>query len=162
MVVSRVAAALGTLAAAVWLGGLLALGAFVAPAVFSRVPLPWSADAMTVVFRRFDLVAMACAAVLLACEAARVAVRVRFTRADQARTLLLLLAAAAAVYEGSKVSPRIAELHAAGAVRGVGPAGAALSALHDTAELLGKAQLGLLVIAVVLFAIRPDSAHHPS
>ena len=49
----------------VWLGGLVALGAIAAPVVFAIVPMPASADAMTVVFRRFDLVAMACAAVAI-------------------------------------------------------------------------------------------------
>ena len=50
---------LAILAVAVWLGGLAALGAVAAPVVFSRVPWPSSADAMTIVFRRFDAVAMA-------------------------------------------------------------------------------------------------------
>jgi hypothetical protein len=149
-ILRRVASVLGALAAAAWLGGLLSLGALVAPIVFSRVPMPFSADAMTVVFRRFDLVAMVCAAILLACEATRFAARVRFARADQVRTVALVLAAAAAVYEGTSVSPRIAELHAAGAVRGEGPAGLALSGLHGVAEALGKAQVLLLVVAIVL------------
>ena len=52
--VVRIATAISTLAAAVWLGGILVLGAIVAPIVFHEVPAPTSADAMTHVFLRFD------------------------------------------------------------------------------------------------------------
>ena len=52
---SRAPQLVALLAIAVWLGGLLALGAVVAPVVFSMVSMPASADAMTTVFRRFDL-----------------------------------------------------------------------------------------------------------
>ena len=68
---SRILTIVALLAVAVWLGGLTALGAVAAPVVFSTVPWPSSADAMTIVFRRFDAVAMACAAIVLATEAAR-------------------------------------------------------------------------------------------
>jgi hypothetical protein len=149
----RLVAVFGTLAVAAWLGGLISLGALVAPVVFSQVPTPWSADAMTVVFRRFDLLAMGCAAILLACEAVRAVGRAPFARAHLARAIASVLAAAAAVYQGTSVSPGIAELHAAGAVRGVGAAGAELSRLHDLAEALGKAQVVLLVMVIVLEAV---------
>ena len=67
----RTLAIVALLAVAVWLGGLVALGAVAAPVVFSTVPWPSSADAMSIVFRRFDAVAMACAAIVLATEAVR-------------------------------------------------------------------------------------------
>src|ERR1700733_12674178 len=114
----RLLPTIALLAVAVWLGGAIALGAVAAPVVFSVVPWPSSADAMTIVFRRFDAVAMTCAAVVLATEAARAAGGSR-QRRDHARAFVSLLAAAAAVFEGAHVSPRIAALHAAGAVRGV-------------------------------------------
>jgi hypothetical protein len=161
MALRRVVGTIGALAVALWLGGLVTLGVLVAPTIFSRVSMPWSADAMTVVFRRFDLVAMGCAAILLVTEAARAIARVRFSRADHARAGVSVLAAAAAVYEGTSISPRIAELHAAGVVRGMGPAGIELSRLHDLAESLGKAEVGLLVVVVVLQVLtmaRADAA----
>jgi hypothetical protein len=153
MLLRRIVGSVAALAVAVWLGGLVALGAIAAPIVFTRVSMPWSADAMTAVFRRFDLVAMSCAAVLLATEAARAIARVPFARVDHARAALSAIAAGAAVYEGSSVAPRIADLHAAGVVRGAGPAGIELSRLHDLAETLGKAQVALLVGVVVLHVI---------
>jgi hypothetical protein len=161
LVLGRTTAVVGLLAVAVWLGGLLALGAIAAPVVFSIVPMPASADAMTVVFRRFDTVAMACAAVVLAGEATRVLGRLRFSHVDHARAAASVLAAAVAVFEGTLVSPRIAALHAAGAVRGFEAAGMELARLHDVAELCGKVQVVLLATVIVTQALAL-SAPHPS
>jgi hypothetical protein len=145
----RATAVVHLLAVAAWLGGLLALGAIAAPAVFSIVPMPASADAMTVVFRRFDHVAMACAAVVLASEATNVLARVSLSRVDHLRAGAGALAAALAVFEGARVSPRIAELHAGGAIRGLGDAGLELARLHDVAEACGKTEVVLLVVVLV-------------
>jgi hypothetical protein len=149
LVLRRATAIVGLLAVAVWLGGLLALGAIAAPVVFSTIAMPASADAMTVVFRRFDTVAMACAAVLLAGEATRSLARIPFARVDHLRAGASALAAALAVFEGVRISPRIAALHAGGAVRGLGDAGLELARLHDLAELCGKTEVALLAAIVV-------------
>jgi len=141
------------LAVAIWLGGLVALGAITAPIVFTVVSMPQSADAMTLVFRRFDVVAMSCAAIALAAEATRTLARVPFARLDHARAAVTTLAAIAATYEGTNVSPRIAALHMSGAVRGLGPAGIELSRLHDIAEACGKAEVLLLLAVVALQVI---------
>ncbi|HEY5240541.1 MAG TPA: DUF4149 domain-containing protein, partial [Polyangiaceae bacterium] len=96
MMLRRVTGIVAMLALAVWLGGLVALGALVAPVIFSRVSMPWSADAMTVVFQRFDSVAMACAAVVLLTEAMRAVGRLPFARVDHVRAGASVLAAAMA------------------------------------------------------------------
>jgi len=158
MILRRVTGVVAMLALALWLGGLVALGALVAPVVFSRVSMPWSADAMTVIFRRFDMVAMVSAALVLLTEAVRAIAGVpRFARVDRLRAAVSTLAAAAAVYEGASVSPRIAMLHAEGAIRGMGSAGMELSKLHDLAELLGKTEVVLLVVVVVLHVVTSSS-----
>ena len=149
----RTLAVLALIAVAVWLGGLTALGAVAAPVVFSMVPWPSSADAMSIVFRRFDSVAMACAAIVLASEAARALAGFRFSRVDHARGLVSLLAAAAAVLEGVDISPRIAALHASGAIRGVDGPGLELARLHDRAEWCGKTELLLLSVVIVLHVV---------
>jgi hypothetical protein len=150
-----IASVIGALAVAVWLGGLIALGAIAAPLVFANVSFPQSADAMTLVFRRFDMVAMTCAAIAMASEAAKVAGRVAFGRADHLRAGLTVVAAVLAVGEGTLVSPRIAALHGAGVMRGMGVAGETLSHLHDIAETLGKTELVLLAIVLGLLVARP-------
>lgn len=148
-----VASVVGALAVAVWLGGLLALGAVAAPLVFANVSFPQSADAMTLVFRRFDMVAMTCAALAMASEAAKVAARAPFRRADHLRAGLTVVAAACAAVEGTLVSPRIAALHGAGVMRGMGAAGETLSRLHDVAEALGKTQVVLLAVVLALLVV---------
>jgi hypothetical protein len=146
----RASVVVALLAIALWLGGLLALGAIAAPVVFSVVPMPASADAMTIVFRRFDFVMMGCALVILAAEAAAFFTGPGPTRADQWRLAACGAAAALGTVEAFAVAPRIAALHSAGFVRGLGPEGMELSHLHDVAEWCGKAELVLLVVAVIL------------
>jgi len=146
---TRASTTIAILAAAVWLGGMLALGAVVAPVVFHTVPAPTSADAMTVIFRRFDKIAMGCAVVVLAVEGWR-ARSGRATRLDWARIACGAGAAGLAVWQGMVLSPRIEALHVAGAVRGSGALGAELESLHKVAETEAKAQLALVVALVVL------------
>jgi putative copper export protein len=158
MIARRSLASLALVAIAIWLGGLTALGAVAAPVIFSMVPWPSNADAMSIVFRRFDTVAMTCAAIVLATEAVRAIAGLGFTRVDHARAFTSLLAAAAAVFEGVKISPRIAALHAAGAIRGVDSAGIELARLHDLAEWCGKTELTLLAAVVILHVVALSTA----
>lgn len=152
------------LSIAVWAGGLLALGALVAPIVFRVVPAPTSADAMTLVFGRFDGVAITCAVIALVAEAAFASRGGRSTRADLARGACLLGATALAIAIGSWLSPGIAGLHRGGAVRHVGEAGQELERLHKLAELLAKGEIVLLLAAFglsVAKASRPLVAPEP-
>lgn len=160
LLVERIGSALALLAVAVWLGGLLALGALAAPVVFSVVPLPGSADAMTIVFRRFDTVAMACAALVLGTEAAQAAATNAARRIDRARSLAAFLAAILAVFEGIWVSPRIAQLHALGVrpgSNGSGPMGASLLHWHEIAVACGQGQVVLLAAVVAMHVVALSS-----
>jgi hypothetical protein len=154
----RITSSLAIAAIAVWLGGLLALGAIAAPAVFSIVPAPWSADAMTVVFVRFDRVAMSSAGVVLVVEAVRARMPEVVGRLDIARVTTAVLASALAILEGVWLSPKIVHLHRAGAIRGLGELGLELESTHHLAELCGKVQAALLLglLAMHVFtAARP-------
>lgn len=138
------------LAIAVWAGGLLALGAVVAPIVFRVVPAPTSADAMTLVFGRFDTVAIVCAVIALVAEAAFVMRGGAVSRADVARGLALVAATGLAIVIGVWLSPGIAELHRQGAIRNVDEAGRALQRLHRLAETVAKTEMIALLMAFVL------------
>jgi hypothetical protein len=163
-------------ALAVWAGGLVVLGAIVAPVVFGLVPAPTSADAMLVVFRRFDLVAMTCAVFVLLSEAllawlgdARPRGAPRPHRrpgasdlaaptlaksagrwGDIVRVSVAVIAAGLAIFEGLYLSPAIQALHRGGALRGFEVDGLALERLHRQAESTSKAELGLLFVLLVL------------
>jgi hypothetical protein len=148
----RIAATAGVLAAGVWAGGMMALGACAAPLVFHMTPAPFSGDAMGAVFARFDQVALGAAVVLLGAEVTRTwaaGARARSAAARVRRIIAVILAAGAA-YGGLSLSPRINALHHGGARRGEGESGAELDRVHKKAETVGKAETGLCVILVAL------------
>jgi uncharacterized membrane protein len=147
---SRALTAIALAAVAVWVGGMLALGAIAAPVVFGMVPAPMSADAMTVVFRRFDRVAIACVVLLLLCEVGLAMARKPLLRLDMARAAFAVLGGALVLAQAMVVSPRIEALHRAGAIRGLGIDGAELESVHKLAELGGKTQA---LVALVLIAL---------
>ncbi len=161
----KVLVTVALVALGLWMGGMVALGAIAAPVVFGTVPAPWSADSMTVVFRRFDKLAVACVLVVLAVEAGLAALRDRkLDRLDLARGALATLAAGAALYVAALVSPRIEALHRGGAIRGLGAAGEELNAIHQVAERAGKAELVLAIALIALHVIaltRPRERQKP-
>jgi hypothetical protein len=136
----------------VWFGGLLVLGAVVAPTVFHNVPAPFSADAMTLVFRRFDRIALACSAVAAVLEGFRLVME-KPDRIARLRVGALASAAAAAGVEALVFSPAIESLHQEGAIRGVGPLGERLALLHGWAERAAKTELLLLLAYIALVAL---------
>ena len=153
-VVRLAAGSLALLAAGIWLGGILVLGAVVAPTVFGIVPAPTSADAMTIVFTSFDKIAMTAAAIIAVCEV--VGTRARGakspTRIDVVRLAVIGVAGGLAVVQGLWLSPTIVALHRAGAVRGSGELGMKLDRFHSWSETCGKTESLLLVALVVLLA----------
>lgn len=149
--------AVSWLAASVWLGGIVVLGAIVAPIVFRVVHAPDSADAMTKVFLTFDKVAMAAATLIALTEAARSRL-FAFARLDYARAASAFAACALAFVQGLSLSPRIADLHARGAIRGVGDLGLALEETHRWSERCGKTESLLLVAFLVLAAATSSRA----
>jgi len=140
------------LACGVWLGGLLILGAVVAPTVFREVLAPSSADAMTIVFTRFDKIAMMCAAIVAVAEVVRIRTLpdTRVTRIDVGRLSVIAVAGGLAVVQGVWLSPTIVALHREGAIRGLGPLGERLERFHAWSETCGKTESLLLVALVVL------------
>lgn len=146
-------------ALALWAGGLVVLGAIVAPTVFGIVPAPTSADAMTVVFRRFDVIAMSCAVVALLAEAWLGWRGGKSTRTDLLRAGGAVVASGLAIAEGTWLSPAIARLHQEGAIRGLNEAGRMLERLHEYAERMAKTELLLLFVVLVLLISRIGRKH---
>lgn len=155
---SKVLSILALVSIALWVGGMIALGAIVAPVVFNMVPSPTSADAMTVVFRRFDKVAVACIVTVLLTEAVQAIVRRPLGRIDVARMTLTVLGGALVVWQATVISPEIEALHVAGAIRGLGEAGLRLEATHKLAELGGKLQALCAVVLIALHVMTPAAA----
>lgn len=143
MRVLRVVLAFEAIAVALWLGGLITLGAIVAPIVFGMVPAPTSGDAMTVVFQRFDRLAMTAAILALLCEVAAARLRPSVDLRDLARAGFLVVMTALAIAQGALWTPEIASLHQRGAIRGAGELGLRLETVHARSEIAAKAQLAL-------------------
>jgi len=156
-IVDRCAASAAVLAAGLWIGGLVALGACAAPFVFRLTPAPFSGDAMGAAFARFDQIALGAAVVILACEVVRTWIARREPRGTAARVrrIVAVVMASFAAYEGLLLTPRILELHRAGARRNVGPEGAELERVHVRAEQVGKLDLslGVALIALHVFTV---------
>jgi len=154
--VDRGATFVAVLALGLWCGGLVALGACAAPMVFGLTPYPFSADAMSAAFERFDGIALGCVVATLGAEVTRSFLDLRSPRAPRdrllarARRYLGILAAVGAIVSGTMLTPEIVRLHKSGARRGVGPDGQRLAEVHKQAESLSK---GLLVAAVVTIAL---------
>jgi uncharacterized membrane protein len=150
--VRLVTGSMALLATGVWLGGLLVLGAIVAPTVFREVPAPSSADAMTFVFITFDKLAMMSAAIVAVCEVVRFRSDAphAITRIDLARLATIAVAGTLAVVQGVWLSPQIVALHQGGAIRGLGALGERLDRVHAWSETCGKTESLLLVVLVVL------------
>ncbi len=150
-IVRLAATSCALLATGVWLGGLLVLGAIVAPTVFREVPAPHSADAMTIVFITFDKIAISAAAIVAVAEVIRFrAGGDAITRVDIARLATIAVAGTLAIVQGAFLSPAIVALHRDGAIRGLGPSGERLERFHAWSETCGKTESVLLVALVVL------------
>jgi hypothetical protein len=126
------------------------LGAIVAPLVFTMIPRPEAATAMTMIFQRFDVVAVACSVVVLGTEAWRAPGQTRVRRLDVARMLTGVLGAGLVLLEALWLTPAIVGLHLGGAIRGLGPAGLELERMHRLAEACGKAQVAVVVVLIAL------------
>lgn len=153
--------AIAVVALSVWLAALPVLGAIVAPAVFRGVPMPFSADAMTTVFQRYDRVAVAAGLMLVgACAGLAVldgAGRRRARAIGLAGAVSLL---ALSALQAAAVSTKIAALHRMGALRGLGPEGLELDRVHRVASVVGRVEVAVAVVTLValLMARRRDAA----
>jgi putative copper export protein len=158
----RVAAALATLAAGIWVGGMVALGACAAPFVFKLTPAPFSGEAMGAAFSRFDSIALGAAVVILGCEVVRTwAAGRRRTIASRIRRVVAIVMAASAAYIGLALTPQIMAMHRAGVSRNRGEQGVELERIHKRAEMFGKIEvvLGAALVGLHVFTLgarRPE------
>jgi hypothetical protein len=157
-VVERIATTAALVATGLWIGGMVALGACAAPAVFALTPAPFSGEAMGTAFARFDKIAVGCSAVVLGAEIVRTFLhrKRRPTLVERLRRTVAIVMAAGAAYVAAVSTPRIMDMHRAGVRRNVGPEGAAMEATHERAEAIGKAQvaLGVALVALHVFTLR--------
>lgn len=158
---------LAILAMGLWLGGMVALGAFSAPTIFGMLDRESAGQVMGTIFARFDRMVLVLVGVFAVAEAVRAFLdrspgrspgmlgRLRLVIA----AVLVILALVSALWLG----PSINELFHQGVRRGVGQAGAHMDRLHHFAELLGKTAvfLGALWIGLGVLARRQAAPRPP-
>ena len=130
-------------------GGLLVMGAIVAPTVF-RSGIASAADLMTTIFARFDRVAFAL--VLLALLGEAISTILRGSPMDRlriARGALVVLFAVAVGVQSGHLSPSIARMHAEGVRRYEGPRGMEFDRVHNWSSRVGKVAVTLAIAATV-------------
>lgn len=163
-IAASMAEVVATVAIALWLGGLLGLGAFAAPVVFQKLELEVAGAVMGTIFARFDRLVVAVAVIITVTETVRVVcegARGALARARLAIAAVLVgLALASALWLG----PQINNLFEAGVHRGIGAAGMEMDRLHRWASTAGKlAMAGATVwfaLGVIMHRRRSSSAPH--
>jgi putative copper export protein len=136
---------LHTLAFAVWFGGIITIGALVAPAAFG-VDRPFAATVLEQCFRKLNTVAFFCGAIMLGATWAEAQIR-----SEHARRLLLvrgvLTAAAVALglYLGIRLLPLLIGLRSGGQL-------AEFNRLHNLYGVVTQVQFGLLAAGSLISA----------
>jgi hypothetical protein len=140
----------GLLAAAVWFGGLLTLGALVAPAVFDAMAAQHVADPRVLsgavvgeILRRFHLVSYGCAVVALASLVARAVLGPR-PRRFALRAGLIAAMFAASLYSGLVLRGQIDQLR-----QEIGAAPSSLRADDDRRVRFGRLHAQASAIQIV-------------
>lgn len=163
--IDRAAASVGILCAGLVVGGMLALGACAAPAVFELAPAPYSGTAMGAAFARFDRLAIGASCVALGAEVVRTFLTRRHRPRiwPRIRRLVSIGLAGSASVMGLYISPLINDLHKRGAHRGpsspedpTAELNQRLEQAHSQAEMLGKLEvaLGVALIGLHVFTLR--------
>ena len=136
--VALAAEVVATLAVALWLGGMLALGAIAAPEVFGQLEREVAGPVMGAIFGKFDRLVLVLIGVLIASEGVRVLIEGVRGKLALARIGTVLVLIGLALTSALWLGPSINELFEQGVRRGVGDAGDDMDRLHDLATLLGK------------------------
>lgn len=104
-----------TLALGLWVGGIVAVGALTAPAVFGVASSrPEAGRIMASVFRRFDAVIMGCIAVLVATSVLMIAWFGRMSPWYAIEYVAIGMMSSSAIYSCAVISPRIRRLRSSG------------------------------------------------
>lgn len=147
--------ALQSLGLALMVGGMLALGAFTAPAVFGGLPRDMAAPVMATIFIRYDIVLMVALGLVVLGEWLRwvshtLPVK---SRLNGLRYVLLGGLALGLIYSTQVINPQIEKLNRAGVQRSLFTAeGKHFEALHKRSESIYKLEL---IIALLLILLTP-------
>lgn len=154
------AISLQLIAYALVLGGMLALGAFTAPVLFQQFPRPEAGAAMTVIFRRYDLVLSIALVMLLIGEALRWGAigSPVWTNGFAVARFVLVLGLAGTLVAGTQVfGPKLELLQKDPALHQDSVKMAEFQSLHKQSE--GVYKVALILALLLLIGSACESAH---
>ncbi len=139
---------------ALMIGGMLALGAFTAPAVFHNFPADEAGRVMTMIFRRYDAVLTVSLVFIILGEASRLFItgfarKWLFTLRYGVAILLIVLSTLSL----TMINPQLEAYQKTGVRRFVGEEGKDFDQLHKQSENLYKSNLALGVTLLILISL---------
>ncbi len=142
---------------ALMIGGMLALGAFTAPAVFHAFPKEDAGRVMTLIFRRYDIVLTASLILILFVEISRHFRKgFQFSPLPLRRYLVLIPLLLIGIYAQDFIHPQIEQYQKAGVIRGVGQAGLKFDRLHHQSEAFYKLELLFAVLLLMMNSLQTE------
>lgn len=154
-----VGTSLQLLGLALMVGGMLALGAFTAPAVFGGLPREMAAPVMATIFTRYDMALVVALVLVLIGEGLRwrsQALLVK-SRLNGLRAILLVGLTGALLYSTQIINPQIEHLNRSGVHRNLQtPEGQRFEGLHKRSESFYKLEmLAALLLLLLTPFVRP-------
>ncbi len=149
--------ALQTLGLALMVGGMLAIGAFCAPVIFKQFPRHEAGAALTIVFRRYDMLLLIALGLVLAGEVGRYlsGVFVSLHWSNLLRYGLIVLLSGLMIYSTQFVNKEIERMQHAGIAPNATPEGIAFSKTHQLSEKIYKAEMLLATLLLLLTPFVP-------
>ena len=142
---------------ALMIGGMLAIGAFAAPVIFRQFPREEAGTALTLIFRRYDIVLLVALGLVLAGEIARYLSGV--FEANQTMNLvrygLLVALTGLMLYSIQVVNAKIEAMHHQGVQRSGTPEGQEFHRVHVLSEQLYKIEMFLAMGLMVITPLVP-------
>ncbi len=137
---------------ALMVGGILVVGAFVAPVIFKIFPREDAGAALTVIFRRLDILLLIALGGVLLGEALRMASGLVPMTSILAYARYIVLAGLTVMMLIStfQVNPKIEKMQKAGIHPGGSPEGLAFIKTHKLSEQLAKAELAGAALLILL------------
>lgn len=144
---------------AVIIGGILVVGAFTAPVIFKHFPRHEAGEALTVIFRRFDIVLLVSLGLVVLGEILRIAFGHFSLTAPVsiARYAILAVTAGMLLYSTLSVNAEIERMQQAGIHPGATGEGLRFARTHKLSENLYKASVLGAALLVVLTPFVPAS-----
>lgn len=150
--------AMQNLGLALIVGGMLAIGAFVAPVIFKQFPRHEAGVALTIVFRRYDILLLVALGLVFAGEAGRYlsGLFANMHWMNLVRYGILVMMGGLMIYSTQVVNKQIEDMQHAGIHPDASPQGIEFAKTHKLSENLYKTEMLLAAVLLLLTPFVPS------